>query len=806
MNQPPDIPRSTALSAIFLGNLVFFWPCLFTSEPLTVGAASGDLSIFFKPMRELAAAQWAKGIFPFWNPFSSGGHPFIADPESGMFYPFTYLFAVLPSHLAFSWIYFIHYLICGYGLFFLCRRFRISCAGSLAAVFIYLFSAPHVLHLYAGHFTMITTLAWTPWLFWSLERFLATRSWRHAAGFGLFLGLHLLGGFPQYTYMIGWAALAYGLYAVGSQKLFADSGKIVFRLGCGLVLGTGLFLTQAGLAKELMEHSTRQGNDFAFAGSYSLSKENLITLLAPKYYGATAAADNAYFGKTFVWENSCYMGVIGLMLFLAALGGREKRFTRFWGLVFLAGFVIALGPSTPLFRVFYDYLPGFAAFRGYSKALTVSCLALAILAGKGLDRAAGRPGGTGMTSVSLLVPLVLLGLSAMSLTAPDALPYWKNQLLQQLEVWRLPADPARINTHLGMLRSHLIGMTLFAVSAAGIGWLRGKIPALSKHFASILCLLVFAEFFLYARPYFSPLDFRDSTMPDSLTRPIVDEPAWTRTFHRHPVIANLGLADEVPAVGGFENFTLKEYGKLASYFNSAPLNAKNHYLAIRPTPQNMGFYAADYVLSQGPPPFPMQKIASGGIGGGAPWNLYKNREHSPRYRVVHRIKPFPIGTDEDYRNPNRFAKYARAMLREYTETAFLSPDAYRYVFSQTFGKLQPPNEKERIEVIVEEPDRVILQVDLAGGGVLTVSENFYPGWRGRIDGEAATVFPVNLVMKGLLVPAGKHRVEFYFVPTHFYVTMWASLFSLLTLLGLIGFNPGGQRLYEPPGTDPNAGI
>lgn len=790
--------QKIAVGALFLANLVFFLPFLFTSDPKTIGAATGDLPVYFHPIREFAAAQLSEGHFPFWNPYSSGGRPFLADPESGLFYPFTYLFSILPSHLAFSWNYFIHYLIGGYGIFFLCRNFKISEAGSLAAAFIFLFSAPHLLHLYAGHFTMINTLAWTPWLFWGLERFLVSLSWRHAAWTGLFLALHLLGGFPFYTYLIGWTLIAYGLYACAAKKLLPKSWKIIAaRLGCGLLLGAGVFWVQASLTQELVGQSTRQSNDFSFVSSYSISMENLITLLVPKYYGEQA---QAYFGKTLIWENTCYMGILALLFSLVALGEWRNRATRFWCAVFLVSFAIATGPLTPVFKFLYEFWPGFSLFRGYGKTLTVACLALAILAGKGLDVMTAQPGRLWIKTCCLTVLLPLLLLSGISLTAPESLPFWKEQLLRRLsELGEGGGGEAQIKAHFAVLQNNLFGVTLFAAAAAGLYGFRDRMGVFRNYLASLLCLILFVEFSFYAKSYFTPLNLKDYALPSSLTRPVLDEPDRMRVFHDDSLIANLGMATGVSSVGGFENFALREYSKLASFFNRMPLNSKNSYLIISPTPQNMNFYAANYVLSGWipQPPFAMETVAVDKLAGKT-YYLFKKSGIRSRFNIARQLKPFPIGADQDYEQPEVYAKFVQTMLEEYPETIFTSADIYRELFSknQTNFKKHPEGE-ERIRVILEEANRTLLEVELASRGALTVSENYYPGWRAKIDGVAADLFPVNLIMKAVEIPSGRHLVELYFIPTRFYGNMTVSLISLLILSGLILFNPGRPFPLKP---------
>ena len=48
--------------------------------------------------------------------------------------------------------------------------------------------------------------------------------------------------------------------------------------------------------------------------------------------------------------------------------------------------LLALGAHTPLFRLLYDWVPGFARFRGMSKFTWQAELFLVVLAAGGLDR------------------------------------------------------------------------------------------------------------------------------------------------------------------------------------------------------------------------------------------------------------------------------------------------------------------------------------------------------------------------------------------------------------------------------------
>lgn len=789
----PSNNRSSRYAAgiIVLANFILFAPFLFTTNPVSIGSDIGDLPFFFKPMREYIATQIQQGRFPFWNPYSSSGRPFMADPESQLLYPFTYLFAVLPLHLAFSWNYFLHYLICGFGLFLFGRSLKISPTGAVAAVFIYLFSAPHVLHMYAGHLTMITTLAWTPWLFWSLHRFLMKSEWKFAGLFGLFLALHLLGGFAQYTYMTGWLILAFFISICVREKFYARLPRLIGRLGAGILLGIGIFSPQLGMTLELTHLSTRQVNDFAFTSSYSLTPQNLLTFLMPKYFGWKMSSQldfDVYLGTSFIWENNCYLGVIAFSLFLVACQGWKEGREKFWIATFLLTFLVALGPLTPLFRLLYEVLPGFSMFRGYAKALTLTCLAFALLAGMGLDRLPSRQINNPAKVIFLSISLVLLGMTAWALVSIDTMPFWKQSMLEKLAGWRITNPPENIvNSFTQVLRNHLSMMTLFSLLATGIYLYKARAKVIQQHMGKLLCALLFFELFTFSKSFLTPLDFTPITVADPLVRPVLDEPVWTRVFHQDSLMANLMIPRKVSSVAGYETLPLMEYGKMVNHFNQTSLHHKNAYLIVRPTKQRMDFLAAKYLLVEKniKLPFPVEPVGTGQAYTDT-LNLYQWPGTSSRYHVSQKVRPYPVDTTEDLNDPDRYGRLVDEIVSLYPDTVFVSADHYRRLSKINSTERIPEKKNEKIlQVILEDTNRVVLDVETNNPGMLVVSENYYPGWRSRIDGKETPVFPVNLIMKGVEIPAGKHRIEFEFVPTRFFTYLTLSFTSLVGLLSMI---------------------
>ena len=60
---------------------------------------------------------------------------------------------------------------------------------------------------------------------------------------------------------------------------------------------------------------------------------------------------------------------------------------------------------------------------------------------------------------------------------------------------------------------------------------------------------------------------------------------------------------------------------------------------------------------------------------------------------------------------------------------------------------------------------ITVAVSTSGGGFLVLSESHYPGWRARIDGNLAPVRRTDVALQGVVVPPGRHTVEFELAST-----------------------------------------
>jgi hypothetical protein len=62
------------------------------------------------------------------------------------------------------------------------------------------------------------------------------------------------------------------------------------------------------------------------------------------------------------------------------------------------------------------------------------------------------------------------------------------------------------------------------------------------------------------------------------------------------------------------------------------------------------------------------------------------------------------------------------------------------------------------------PKSIVLRAAAPATSVLLLNDHFDPNWRVSIDGKPATLLRCNFVMRGVVVPAGDHQIQFWFSP------------------------------------------
>ena len=132
------------------------------------------------------------------------------------------------------------------------------------------------------------------------------------------------------------------------------------------------------------------------------------------------------------------------------------------------------------------------------------------------------------------------------------------------------------------------------------------------------------------------------------------------------------------------------------------------------------------------------------------------------------------------------------------EVAWVNYNDLAQIMPKLSGQL--PRKSESVKVNYPNPQRAILEVTLESAGLVILSDIDYPGWQLTIDDEPAPIYRVNVSMRGALVAAGPHRLDYSFAPRSFQIGLIGSIVGLAVwlLLGLFCvFRPVHPLLARP---------
>ena len=81
-------------------------------------------------------------------------------------------------------------------------------------------------------------------------------------------------------------------------------------------------------------------------------------------------------------------------------------------------------------------------------------------------------------------------------------------------------------------------------------------------------------------------------------------------------------------------------------------------------------------------------------------------------------------------------------------------------------KIESPLNAGSVKITQYSPDKIIIEVDSDGDGVLVGSNTYSKYWRCRINGNPDKIFKVNHSLWGVRIVKGKSIIEFDYVPPY----------------------------------------
>jgi hypothetical protein len=372
--------RILAAAAILAAALLVFGPALAKREVFMFR----DHSDYFQPLHLFTTQHLRVWRLPLWNPYNGSGEPWLANPQTAIFYPPAWLFLILPFATAYVAYLFVHALLLGGGAFLLFRRNASTLAATGGAIALML-SGPVLSMLDVQN--NFTTFAWLPLLMWC-----ASECGAAALG-GVILAMTFLAGEPFL------AAIAAIIYVV-----------IVRRVKTIVIAG----LTAASLAAiqlfpfiEMLIKSDRLGGfseEDVLRSSMSI-RDWMLMIVSPRLLQTPLAAREQFIFIVYVSTFVVLLAIAG-----GAVLAKERRGLGWMAMLAIAA-IIASGPR------WIAHLP-IELFRYPARLVPYVAFALVALAVAAWDRIAKRSAVVGVVlTIAVAVDLFVVARPILS-TAP----------------------------------------------------------------------------------------------------------------------------------------------------------------------------------------------------------------------------------------------------------------------------------------------------------------------------------------------------------------------------------------------------
>ncbi len=755
-------------SVIALLLLLLFLPVFLAPSGTLLGEAKQDtISVSYTQLRfefgELRAGRTA-----LWNPHVLCGYPQIASPESTLFYPLNLHFLLLRTAAAMNLAYALHLLLAGFGMLCLLRRHGLTGAAALVGALSFALSTPLVSRIIAGHIYKVMTLAWLPLLWWAADRLLARPTLPRAVLAALLSTLQFFAGDTQYFFITHCGLLLYAVLLQWQRRAWRPAAALAAALLLVPLLGALVLLPSWELAGECQ----RARALYDFSSSHSLPPVHLLTLLAPALWGNHHTVP--YVGMYNAWEMNVYAGLVPLLLAL----GTVRRWRELPQLaernalagVALAGLILAFGRYTPVYRLCFDWLPGFAYFRGPSKFVILTVLALAVFAAHGMALWQTAPPRRGLGRRLLLLAgggAILLAL----LTAlwPSFCTWYATIPATERSLFCAPS-PSLLATSLRQAwmaaGQALLLVAGYLVLSAWRGRYRG---------AGLVLLVMLDLGWLAAGT------LRVTCRPEELrfsggVRAVLD--AETAPFR----VIVPGVFNNFVYRAGYEDMLgeatlvlrgVHEY-LLATRYGTDTLDARRYH---------------DTRLARLSPLFDLLNLRYVVFPAAFPLPPAVRRE----LRTVHADTQWVVASNPSGLPRYRFHTDVRVRAREATVGELLRAGRDAGTFACV--EAAPPfpvaadpaaDRAAGITLLTQAPDGLTLRVTAPADGLLVVADAWYPGWRATVDGVEVPVVRVNSIVRGLWLRAGKHTVRLAFVPLTVYGGTAVTVATALLLLLLAG--------------------
>ncbi len=721
----------------------FWWPGRYVVSFDGYAYSGPNLTVTEAALRRWSLALWNDSIF--------GGVSHLGNPQAGTLYPPRLLTLLFEENRAMGVLVALHVVLLGTGMVWLARRLGFDAVAAAVAGCALVLSGMTLTK--AIQFEQILVLAWMPWLVAAIHATLrCPRPWRAAGGLAIVTAAMLTAGHPQMSFE---AIVLAGAAVVGFVDVAAP--RRLLHLATGAVLGALVALPQliaAAIATRQSAITTGRDPALLVDPRYSMVPSSAVRALL----GSITAPDPAALAGAS--EGISFVGVVVVVLaVVGVVDGLGRRDRRQWTIALsLCATVCALwstGSRSVLFRAARRLVPGFDLARVSSRWLIVVVIILVVLAAAGLDALLRGVVSRRTYAISAGI-IVACGLFVVAQRIADG---------EVVAQWALIA--------------------LLALGALAVAVLAG--PDARRGGAAALAVAVLVELGLMSLHSLPQLAAADTPFTSPAYRTTTTDWLQARAGYvisftddgQGPAYSVPGLRPNANVLAGIRSVDGYDGGVWITKRWADALRR------LSPDP------SLDLPLRNAVP-LPLDPVVLGRLG--------------VRYVLVDRSRPTgkmtadwigPVAEDDRfvvYENPEWRAEAiawpsARAVPRdsipellgpkaaEHQDTLFVTSEADQLDCAGVCSPIGFPVERHS-------PEHVTVAVDVPAPAIVTLDQQYDPGWQVTVDGDRTDLIEADGLVVGVRVEPGDHRIEWRYHPWWLRPALAVSLVAAVAAVAL----------------------
>jgi len=678
--------------------------------------AMPDIATQIYPWKKFTIDAYKLGQIPLWNPYNFSGNPHLANFQSAVLSPFNILFFIFSFVDAWSILILLQPLLAGIFMYLMLRSFARSKLSSAIGSITFMFCGFMVVWMAYG--TLSFAIAYLPLAIYACQKYLQTNNKLFLALLGISIPLSFFSGHFQISLYFLLTVMAFI-----SFKYFQKKRSIL--LFGSVLAGFVLILPQLLPSLQLYESAVRSTT---FIKSETIPFHYLATIFAPDYFG-NPVTRNDWFGHYSEWAS--FIGIVPFILGFFALIKKNKE-AIFFFILGLSALILAI--DSPISPIIVSLKIPVISTSSLSRVIVLFSFAAATLSAFGADNFFEL-----VKKKSLKNTYKIFSISLLTILFFVIIPFFINVSQDKVSI---------------AIKSLRIPLVLIAVLIGAI-IVDSRIKK-TNLLAFIILLLVCLQSVLFAYKWM-PFDPKNLVFPQL---PVIDaikkNIGYGRMFGNYG--AEISSYYEIPSIEGYDPLFIQRYGEFIQSANFGHFEeAQRSVVKISRRGEQMN-RALDLL----------------GV------NL-----------IFHPIADtnqnwaFPVWEDQ-----KRFTKvFEDNKFQIFKNNTAMNRAALFYDFEiiknnkEIIKRFYAPNFDFRNKLILEEdpgikiskgssesqiqsysPNKVVVKVRSSAPALLFLSDNYYPGWKAKVNGKETKIFRADYTFRAVVVPEGESAVLFSFEP------------------------------------------